>query len=148
MKLMRFLATFVHICLTGPREPPEEGEMNKMTLPSRHRFEPWRSEAKHATSSSRRFPTILNLYEWAGKNHFVSLKLECQSGVWNRDLRLSKQAASTTAPGPPPCTPDHTGSYPRKHVTLIQCWFNIGPTRRRRAKSKPTLVQCLVFAGM
>ena len=24
--------------LTGPREPPEEGEMSEMTLPSRHRI--------------------------------------------------------------------------------------------------------------
>ena len=34
-----------------------------------------------------------------GKIHFVSLKLEGQSGARTRDLRLSKQAALTTAPG-------------------------------------------------
>ena len=28
--------------------------------------------------------------------------LQDQSGVWTRDLRLSKQADLTTAPGPPP----------------------------------------------
>ena len=66
------------------------------------KFEPWRSEVEHATSRSRKFPIILNLYEWAGKNHFLCLKLEGQSGVWTRNLRLSKQTASTTAPGPPP----------------------------------------------
>ena len=33
---------------------------------------------------------------------FVSLKLEGQSGVRARDLRLSKQAGLTTAPAPPP----------------------------------------------
>ena len=27
-----------HIGLAGPREPPEDGEMNVMTLPSRHRI--------------------------------------------------------------------------------------------------------------
>ena len=53
-------------------------------------------EVKHATSRSRRFPTIFNLYELAGKKQFVSLKLECQSGFRTRDLRLSKQAALTT----------------------------------------------------
>ena len=37
----------------------------------------------------------MNLYEWAGKELFVSLKLEYQSGVQTRDLRLSKQAALT-----------------------------------------------------
>ena len=62
---------------------------------------PWRSEAEHAISRSRRFLTIFNHHEWVGKKHFVSLKLECQSGVRTHDLRLSKQAASTTAPGPP-----------------------------------------------
>ena len=65
-------------------------------------FKLWRSEAELATSRSRRLPTILNLYKWAGKKHFVSLKLECQRGVRSRDLRLSKQAALTTTPGPPP----------------------------------------------
>ena len=36
-------------------------------------------------------PTILNLYDWTEKKRFVSLKLEGQSEVWTRDLRLSKQ---------------------------------------------------------
>ena len=39
-------------------------------------------------------PQILKLYEWTRK--------KCQSGVRTRDLRLSKQTALTTAPGPPP----------------------------------------------
>ena len=40
----------------------------------------WWSEAEHATSRSRRLPTILNLCEWAGKKLLFSLKLEWQSG--------------------------------------------------------------------
>ena len=44
---------------------------------------------------------LLNLYEWAGKKQFVTLKLECQSGVRIRDLLLFKQTAlTTTTPGP------------------------------------------------
>ena len=66
------------------------------------KFEPWRSEVEHATSQSRKLPTILNLYEWAEKKRSVSLKLECQSGVRARDIRLSKQTALTTLPEPPP----------------------------------------------
>ena len=62
--------------------------MNEMTLPSK--FEPRRSEAEPATSRSRRLPTILSLYELAGKKHFVSLKLEEQSGVRTSDHLLSK----------------------------------------------------------
>ena len=88
------------------------------------KFEPWRSEVEHAASRSQRFPTILNHYEWAGKRHFVSLKLEGQSGVRNRDLRLSKQAALTTAPGPRPVFIRQTC----KQETLNQCLFEVGPS--------------------
>ena len=70
--------------------------MNEMTLSSRHMNRisslAGRSEAEHAISRSRRLPTILN----------ISLKLEGQSGVRNRDLRFSKQAALTTDQGPRP----------------------------------------------
>ena len=55
------------------------------------KFKPWRSEVEHA------FPTILNLYEWAEKKHFVSLKIVRHRGG---RARLSQQAALTTAPGP------------------------------------------------
>ena len=36
------------------------------------KFEPWRSEAEHATSRSRRLPTILNFTRGWGRNNFVS----------------------------------------------------------------------------
>ena len=51
-----------HIGKTGPGEPPEDGEMNEMTVLQTQdsKFEPWRSEAEHATSRSRRLPTILS----------------------------------------------------------------------------------------
>ena len=75
------------------------------------KFEAWRSEADNAISRSQRLPTILNLYEWAGKKHFVSLKLECQDGGRGRDRRLSKQVVSTTAPGPRPLSGSGSHSY-------------------------------------
>ena len=65
------------------------------------KFEHWRSEVEHATSRSRRLPTILNIYESVGKNNFVSLKLEGKSGIRSRDLRHSKQVALTTSPRTP-----------------------------------------------
>ena len=43
------------------------------TVPALKGFTRW--------SRSRRLPTIFNLYQWARNKHFVSLKLECQSGV-------------------------------------------------------------------
>ena len=66
------------------------------------KFETCRSEAEHATSRSHRLSIIMIFLELSEKKQFVSLKLEGQSGVRTRDRRLSKQAASTTAPGPPP----------------------------------------------
>ena len=78
-----------------PGQPPEGGEMNEMTLPSRHRIRI--SNPGDLGSSALPRATILNLCEWAGKKQFVSLKLEGQSGVRTRDLRHSKQADLTTA---------------------------------------------------
>ena len=43
--------------------------------------------------------TILYLYEWAGKKNCVSFKRWGQSGARTHDIRLSKQAALTTAVG-------------------------------------------------
>ena len=87
-----------------PEEPPEDGEIwDDIALQTQDsKFEPWRSEAEQTTSRSRRLHMILNISEWAGKNIFVSLKLEGQDGARTHDLQLSKQAALTTAPGPPP----------------------------------------------
>ena len=65
------------------------------------KFEPWRSEAEHAISRSRRIPTKFNIYEWAGKKHFASSRLEGQSGACSNLRSPTFQADSfTTAPGP------------------------------------------------
>ena len=76
--------------------------MNEMTLPSGHRLRNSSPDGMRSSTfplGSRRFSTILNIYERGGKKHFVSLKLEGQSGVRTRDLRHSKQTALTTASG-------------------------------------------------
>ena len=55
--------------------------MNQMTLPSTPReLERMRSEAKHATSQSRRRLAILYIYKWPGKKPFVSLIPGYRSG--------------------------------------------------------------------
>ena len=79
------------------------------------------------------FHTILSFYEWAETKHCVSLKLKGQSGVRTRDLRLSKQAALTTAPGSPspplccePCGPLLYTKQPRDiKQMLVQWWADI-----------------------
>ena len=54
----------MHIGLTGSGEPPEDAEMNEILSPRQklRNLEPWRTEAEHANSRSRRLHTILNLY--------------------------------------------------------------------------------------
>ena len=64
------------------------------------KFEPWRSEAEHATFRSRRLPTILTFTRGWGRNIFVSFKpprpeTEPRTLAW-------KAAMLTTTLGPPP----------------------------------------------
>ena len=64
------------------------------------KFEPWRSEAEHATSRSRRLPTILTFTRGWGRNNFVSFKPP-RPGTEPRTLAW-KVAVLTTTLGPPP----------------------------------------------
>ena len=64
------------------------------------KFEPWRSEAEHATSRSQRLPTILTFTRGWGRNIFASLKPP-RPGTEPRTLAW-KAAVLTTTPGPPP----------------------------------------------
>ena len=64
------------------------------------KFEPWRSEAEHATPRSRRLPTILSFTRGWGRNIFASLKPP-RPGTEPRTLAW-KAAVLTTTLGPPP----------------------------------------------
>ena len=64
------------------------------------KFEPWRSEAEHATSRSRRLPTILTFTRGWGRNNFVSFKPP-RPGTEPRTLAW-KAAVLTTTLVPPP----------------------------------------------
>ena len=64
------------------------------------KLEPWRSEAEHATSRSRRLPTILTFTRGWGRNNFVSFKPP-RPGTEPRTLAW-KAAVLTTTLGPPP----------------------------------------------
>ena len=64
------------------------------------KFEPWRSEAEHATSRSRRLPTILTFTRGWGRNILVSFKPP-RPGTEPRTLAW-KAAVLTTTLGPPP----------------------------------------------
>ena len=64
------------------------------------KFEPRRSEAEHATSRSRRLPTILTFTRGWGRNNFVSFKPP-RPGTEPRTLAW-RAAVLTTTLGPPP----------------------------------------------
>ena len=76
------------------------------------KFEPWRSEAEHATSRSRRLPTILTFTRGWGRNNFVSFKPP-RPGTEPRTLAW-KAAVLTTTLGPPPSC-----GYTALHNTLF-----------------------------
>ena len=81
------------------------------------KFEPWRSEAEHATSRSRRLPTILTFTRGWGRNIFVSFKPP-RPGTEPRTLAW-KAAVLTTTLGPPPSSVQATST---NHMREI--WVN------------------------
>ena len=59
------------------------------------KFEPWRSEAEHATSRSQRLPTILRFTRGWGRNIFVSFKPP-RPGTEPRTLAWKAAVLTTT----------------------------------------------------
>ena len=80
------------------------------------KFEPWRSEAEHATSRSRRLPTILTFTRGCGRNIFVSFKPP-RPGTEPRTLAW-KAAVLTTTLGPPP-RPFWTGGWLKTMIVVL-----------------------------
>ena len=88
-----------HVGKTGPGDEWDVWDDTALQTQAL-KFGPWWFEAGNATSRSRRLPTILDRYEWAGKKHCVSLKLEDQCGARACDFWFSKQSALAIAPVP------------------------------------------------
>ena len=86
-------------------------------------FEPWRSEAEHATSRSRRLPTILTFTRGWGRNIFVSFKPP-SPGTEPRALAWKAAVLTTTlGPRPLPMTKNILlWSYKRKYAVLARDW--------------------------
>ena len=84
------------------------------------KFEPWRSEAEHAISRSRRLPTILSFTRGWGKNIFVSFK---PPRPGTEPLTLAwKAAVLTTTLGPPPTSPVSPCKQLNDGVTWLIYW--------------------------
>ena len=90
------------------------------------KFEPWRSEAEHATSRSRRLPTILTFTRGWGRNNFVSFKPP-RPGTEPRTLAW-KAAVLTTTLGPPPSM---TRDVAQQTRGAAQCWVKYRKYLRR-----------------
>ena len=89
------------------------------------KFEPWRSEAEHATSRSRRLPTILTFTCGWGRNNFVSFKPP-RPGTEPRTLAW-KAAVLTTTLGPPPhplweCVVEGGRHWYNNGLMTCVCW--------------------------
>ena len=100
-------------------------------------FEPWWSEAEHATSRSRKLPTTLNIYECAGKKQWS------YSETWIPERGINTQAAMWQAFGVTPT---------RGPPANTRRWINVGLTLthrlRRLTNVKQTLIQRLVSDGL
>ena len=89
------------------------------------KFEPWRSEAEHAPSRSRRLPTTLTFTRGWGRNIFVSFK---PPGPGTEPPTLAwKAAVLTTTLGPPPLTRYTTSNeselFRFKKIKYSQIWL-------------------------
>ena len=84
------------------------------------KFEPWRSEAEHATSRSRRLPTILTFTRGWGRNNIASFKPP-RPGTEPRTLAW-KAAVLTTTLGPPPYSTLGWRSCSKGHSVLALNW--------------------------
>ena len=115
------------------------------------KFGPWRSEAEHATSRSRRLPTILTFTRGWGRNIFCFFQT-AETGNWTPNSGVKGSGANhyTRAPAILQChatthmwytIPMNTRHPP--NVGLI-----LAHRLRRWANINPTLGGCLVFAGI
>ena len=95
-------------------------KLGQMTLPSRHKIQ--------NTCPGGLRPSMLPLGLGGSPRYWIFMSEQGRKilflqnlkgcGVQTRDLPYSKQAAFTTAPGPPP-----TGLYPKRGSTALRCFI-------------------------
>ena len=117
------------------------------------KFEPWRSEAEHATSRSRRFPTILTFTRGWGRNMFGFFQTaETGNRTPNAGVKGSDVNHHPRAP-PPPHFFFHllwsiVVAYPRAdRISRINVCLPLVHRLRRWTNVEPTLIWRLVSTG-
>ena len=126
-------------------------------------FEPWRSEAEHATSRSRRLPTILTFTRGWGRNNFCFFQT-AETGSRTPDSGVKGSGANhyPRAPARYPVAMPAGCIYINKSTCELYKmktsspadtirWIIVGlalvQRRRRWTSAKPALIQRLVSAG-
>ena len=94
------------------------------------KFEPWRSEAEHATFRSRRLSAILTFTRGWGRNIFCFFQT-AETGNWTSNSGVKGSGAN---------------HYPRAPALQSQAFAAASQRYRRWATINPTLAQCFVLA--
>ena len=99
------------------------------------KFEPWRSEAEHATSRSRRLPTILTFTRGWGRNIFCFFQT-AETG--NRTPNSGVKGSGAN-------------HYPRAPALRVFTWIEyidpVGPASQRVVQHSVNIGQRIVYAG-
>ena len=102
------------------------------------KFEPWRSEAEHATSRSRRLPTILTFTRGWGRNIFCFFQTaETGSRTPNSGV---KGSGANHYPIMAPALYNNISWQLSRHRSM--CYSNDGPRLRRWSGIGPTHCAC------
>ena len=90
------------------------------------KFEPWQSVAEHATSRSRRLPTILTFTRGWGKNIFCFFQT-AETGNWTSNSGVKGSGANHYPRAPAPDTEVHPSSQQTQEPLLNLCCLKVGP---------------------
>ena len=104
------------------------------------KFEPWRSEAEHATSRSRRLPTILTFTRGWGRNIFCFFQT-AETG--NRTPNSGVKGSGANHYPRAPALDHHNACPQTRDIALV-----LGQRLGRWVNIKSTLDEHLVFDGM
>ena len=111
------------------------------------KFEPWRSEAEHATSRSRRLPTILTFTRGWGRNNFCFFQT-AETGNRTPDSGVKGGGANHYPRAPAQQTKDGNQTYWQLRVGVpnkLQCWLTLVHCQPRWLRISPIVFQRLEY---
>ena len=131
MKWIGLYASFVHIqAKLGQQSWGWWDEWDNTALQTQDaNFKPWRSEAEHATSLSRRLPTVLSFTSGSRRNMYVSFKLprpgnEPRTLAWKAPAQVNNRDVDQLKP----VTSFFRYIITRMHLTILHSYIVIAKT--------------------